>query len=131
MNNDLIRKRVEILLRNNQGDVLLGQRMDKDSNQPVWTLPGGGIDPGETRQQAVAREALEEVGYGLDNIQRVGVPSMYVPYKNLTDPKHPAKGSRTHFMQGVVTGRDRSLYGDDNDQFTKTKFMHLLHFELK
>lgn len=39
--------------------ILLVKRRDV----PVWVLPGGGIDPGETPPQAAVREATEETGY--------------------------------------------------------------------
>jgi 8-oxo-dGTP diphosphatase len=48
--------------------VLLVKRKDV----PVWVLPGGGIDSGETGEEAVIREFKEEVGVDVEVIRRVG-----------------------------------------------------------
>jgi len=43
-----------------RGDTILMVRHVHDGRD-YWTLPGGGVQPGETPEQACAREVLEEV----------------------------------------------------------------------
>jgi 8-oxo-dGTP diphosphatase len=48
-----------IVFSDERNQVLLIKRRDV----PVWVLPGGGIESGETPEQAVVREVEEETGY--------------------------------------------------------------------
>lgn len=50
---------VGITLFNQAGQVFVGERIDYPG---AWQMPQGGIDPGETVEQAVMRELGEEVG---------------------------------------------------------------------
>lgn len=51
---------VGIFLLNNDGLVFAGRRID--SRAEAWQMPQGGIDAGESPQQACMREMLEEIG---------------------------------------------------------------------
>lgn len=44
------------------GDQLLLARMGTGADKGRWTLPGGGVEPGEHPDQAVLRELHEETG---------------------------------------------------------------------
>jgi 8-oxo-dGTP pyrophosphatase MutT (NUDIX family) len=66
-----------LLFSDDRKDVLLIQRRDV----PVWVLPGGGIDEGETPEEAVTREILEETGFHVNPDRLVGV---YHPINRLT-----------------------------------------------
>ena len=56
--------------------VLLAHRRDID----WWNLPGGGMEAGETVEQAIRREVLEETGLEVEIERLVGVYSK--PQKN-------------------------------------------------
>jgi len=58
-----------ILLR--EGEVLLIEH----TYQPGWFLPGGGVDKGESLEEAIRREAEEEAGAHLGGVELVGVYS--------------------------------------------------------
>lgn len=49
---------VAAVISDAQGRLLLQEK----SSGEGWSLPAGGIEPGETPQQAIAREVMEETG---------------------------------------------------------------------
>jgi 8-oxo-dGTP diphosphatase len=44
------------------GEILIGQHRPDQPMALQWEFPGGGIEPGESPQQALARELHEELG---------------------------------------------------------------------
>ncbi len=44
------------------GEILIGQHRPDEPMALQWEFPGGGIEPGESPQQALARELQEELG---------------------------------------------------------------------
>lgn len=55
--NTFYRVSLKAIIRNEHGEVLCV----KEDGSQAWSLPGGGIDHGESDQQALAREIYEEV----------------------------------------------------------------------
>ena len=53
---------------NEKEEVLLVLREDFR----IWALPGGGVEPDETTEQAAVRETLEETGYRVEILQYIG-----------------------------------------------------------
>ena len=49
-----------VMLANRAGRVFVGQRLDSDAD--AWQMPQGGIDPGESAEEAAIRELGEETG---------------------------------------------------------------------
>jgi 8-oxo-dGTP diphosphatase len=62
-------RNVAVLILHDRGNILLQKRGVSAERFPnTWGLFGGGIKPGETPEQAIRREALEETGLGLNDV---------------------------------------------------------------
>jgi 8-oxo-dGTP pyrophosphatase MutT (NUDIX family) len=69
--------------------------MVKREDFRVWVLPGGSIEPGETREQAAIRETREETGYEIAIDRSVG---------RYWHPQTPRGGSLRYLFEGHVVG---------------------------
>jgi len=72
---------VAVVFDDEKENVLLVKRRDV----PVWVLPGGGIDPGESPEEAAVREVQEESGLEVRIVRKVAV---YTPTGRLTSETH-------------------------------------------
>jgi putative (di)nucleoside polyphosphate hydrolase len=61
------RPNVGIMLANQKGLIFVGQRLDS-IDSAAWQMPQGGIDPGETEEEAAFRELAEETGVSAEHV---------------------------------------------------------------
>jgi 8-oxo-dGTP diphosphatase len=80
-----------IVFNENRTCVLLVKREDFR----VWVLPGGGIEPGETREQAAIRETREETGY------EIAIDCLVGRYEH---PQTAGGGSIRYLFVGRIVG---------------------------
>jgi 8-oxo-dGTP pyrophosphatase MutT (NUDIX family) len=72
---------VTILVRDEQDHLLLVRQSDP----PIWSTPGGAIEPGEVPADAAVREVWEETGLQVDLTHLVGAfggPEFVTEYSN-------------------------------------------------
>jgi len=72
----LYRPCVGLMLINSDGNIFVGKRIDVPGDH--WQMPQGGIDAGETPEQAAIRELAEETG--TDKAEIIGVSEDWLQY---------------------------------------------------
>ena len=68
------------------------------SDMPIWNLTGGGIEDGETPEEAAVRETFEETGFKIKILYKLGI-------YNSINVKTGEVWNRAHLFEGrVVSG---------------------------
>jgi putative (di)nucleoside polyphosphate hydrolase len=75
---DGFRANVGIVLANDRGQVLWARRV---GGRDAWQFPQGGIDSGESPEQALYRELHEEVGLSRDAVEVLGSTRGWLRYR--------------------------------------------------
>lgn len=71
---------VGVMLINAEGHVFTGQRRDSPPGNPAWQMPQGGIDPGESIEDAGLRELGEETGIAPERVEILARTRDWVRY---------------------------------------------------
>lgn len=94
------------------GSILLARWAER----ALWTLPGGGLEPGEHPEDGARREVEEETGYLVELDGLLGVDSVIIPpSERLTDTDRPLQALRIVYRARVVGGALRDEVGGSTD----------------
>ncbi|CDL52407.1 Adenosine (5')-pentaphospho-(5'')-adenosine pyrophosphohydrolase [Klebsiella pneumoniae ISC21] len=77
IDDDGYRPNVGIVICNRQGQVMWARRYGQHS----WQFPQGGINPGESAEQAMYRELFEEVGLSRKDVRILASTRNWLRYK--------------------------------------------------
>lgn len=94
------------VITDEQGRMLLPHW--NEGGRSGWTLPGGGIDPGEDPADAAVREVREETGYDVELEELLGIDSTVVAAEDRIVPSTmPVHSLRIVYRARVVGGELR------------------------
>lgn len=91
------------IVTDESGRVLLAHWAE--GQRSAWTLPGGGLEPGEGPEDAARREVLEETGYRVELDGILGVDSQVIPAAHrLHHRDQPLHALRIVYRAHIVSG---------------------------
>ena len=99
------------------GRVLLA-RWNESVQQPLWSVPGGGVELAESFEEAAVREVREETGYDVELVRLLGVDApFFLSHERLgaVRDRH-AKQARVVYEARVVGGEMTSETDGSTDE---------------
>lgn len=96
-------------IQDNDGRILLLKRADSDEHGGMWESAGGGIDEGESYEEAVIREVKEETGLDV----KVQFETSIV----LSDDATPGKQYKASLFQATSVSGKVSLIPEEHSEY--------------
>jgi len=121
------RNGVGVMLLNRAGQVFVARRIDTTSE--AWQMPQGGMDPGESPQQAAFRELREEIGTDKVDLLRESIDwyTYDLPDEligKIWDGKY--RGQRQKWFVMRFTGEDGDInLATDDPEFCEWKWIDM------
>jgi putative (di)nucleoside polyphosphate hydrolase len=122
------RLNVAAILRNGAGKILIGERLDRSG---AWQFPQGGVDDGETLEQALARELCEEISLSPSGYQ---ISATRGPYFYLFGNDKVVKGfhgKEQHYFLAEFTGDPATINVEtEHPEFRSVRWVEPAAFEI-
>jgi 8-oxo-dGTP diphosphatase len=88
-----------------------------EADEPLWTMPGGGVEFEETLEQGLVRELREETGYAVEPVRLLGVDTLTVSVEERThDTGRPFRGIRVVYEVRITGGGLRNEVDGTTDE---------------
>jgi putative (di)nucleoside polyphosphate hydrolase len=122
------RLNVAAIIRNASGKILIGERVDRSG---AWQFPQGGVDEGETLEQALKRELHEEISLDSADYE---IGDSRGPYFYLFGDDKLVKGfhgkEQHYFIVQLREGRVRINVETEHPEFRTTKWVTPADFDI-
>lgn len=111
-----IRVAAYAVVTDDEGRILLAHW--NEGRRAAWTMPGGGLDPGEDPERAARREVKEETGYRVEIGELLGIHSRVIPAsRRIADgATAPLHALRIIYRAHITGGRLRHEVGGSTDR---------------
>jgi putative (di)nucleoside polyphosphate hydrolase len=131
MNVSMIRYRpnVAAILQNDEGRILICERIDISG---AWQFPQGGMEPGETHEQALERELMEELSLARGDYE---VLASKGPYRYVLGGSRTKKGyhgqEQQYFLLRLTAPESRINVDTEQREFRGWRWVAPEEFDLR
>lgn len=109
-----LRHKVEVIIYNDEHKFCVAHPLP---GKDFYTIPGGGIDAGETIFEAAKRESMEEVGIEICRIDDLDFSRIFLNQPDSSSAKKQRyRGGKSHYVLAKFKKINKSILGADDDQ---------------